>query len=194
MHLGAIGRIRPLTDPSEDAFAFEQSGSRASALAKVGLLAPVALVCVVPFGWVAAEAAGRPEALQLLTDRPLSATLLLVGLLLATLLIAVPARTALAEIGRRRTVCIANDTVTVTEETPFGRQVWSEPLAAYTGLAHHIRASLSGARHEIILVHADRRRSVLLHFDAVVREQDLQAMSTRLGLPVVPARSVYGQG
>jgi hypothetical protein len=60
------------------------------------------------------------------------------------------------------------------------------------GLAHHIRASLSGARHEIVLVHPDRARSVLLAFDAQVREADLKAMAAQLGLPVVPASLIYG--
>jgi hypothetical protein len=58
-------------------------------------------------------------------------------------------------------------------------------------VAHHIRASLSGARHEIVLVHADRRRSVLLHFADRVLESELAAVARRLELPVVPARWIY---
>lgn len=191
MMLGAVGRIRSLTAEDDPIVAFEQSGAAGSALARLLLMLPVAAIGLLPFAWLAAEAAGRPEVLNALADRPGSALLLGLGLATVAGLLLYPTRAILDGFASGRTVYIADGQVSVAEDRLFGQRTWSEPLAAYAGVAHHIRASLSGSRHEIVLVHPDRTRSVLLAFDTSIRESELQLMAARLGLPMIPPRRIY---
>jgi uncharacterized membrane protein (DUF485 family) len=191
MKLGAVAHMRMLTCDDDPAWVVEQRGSHGAAVAQILLVMPVALVCLAPFAWVAAETAVRPGTLSMLVDRPASAGLIVIGMVMAALLVVMPVRAVIERLGRRQTVEISEGAVTVRDEGLFGTRVWSAPIAAFAGVAHHIRASLSGARHEIVLVHPVRHRSVLLHFDTVVREGEVQEMARRLGIPVISARSIY---
>lgn len=192
MKLGAVAysHVRAPTSAAS-VLDLDQRGSRSSALARAVLLIPVAAVGLLPFAWFAAEASRQPDLMTAMADRPGSALMVLMGLLIVAGLVAMPAVDIANRFAARRSVRIADGTVTVAEQGAFGSAVWTEPLAKYIGLAHHIRASLSGARHEIVLVHPDRNRSILLAFDMQVRESELQAMAAQLELPVVPARLIY---
>ena len=55
------------------------------------------------------------------------------------------------------------------------------PLASFAGVAHHVRASLSGTRHELILVHPDREKSVLLSLAAKVAQAEVDRVAALLG-------------
>jgi len=191
MKLGAVAHMRMLTRDDDPAWVAEQRGCHGSAIAQILLVTPVALVCLAPFAWVAAETAGRPGALTMMADRPASAGLIVIGMVMAALLVVLPVRAVIERLGRQQTVVISDGNVTIRDAGLFGTRVWSAPVAAFSGVAHHIRASLSGARHEIVLVHPVRHRSVLLHFDTVVRDGQVQEMARRLGVPVISARSIY---
>lgn len=191
MKLGAIAESKLLSSAGEPGVALLQSTSRGAVAVHVLMMLPVAALSLLPFGLVIAEAAGRPEVTNLLLGRPLSAMLLLAGLAASAGLLASAAAKTMERLGRRQVVTISNGRVTVMENRPWGSRSWQEALSAYEGVAHHIRASLSGSRHEMVLVHPDKRRSILLDFGPAVREADLAAMADRLGMPVVPAKALY---
>lgn len=191
MRLSAVDQITRHQDGDTGIARLEQCASRAAVIATALMLLPVLAVCVVPFGLVAAKAAGEPAALAVIADRPLSLLNLALGFALALALVAYPIRTVLDRIGRNRTVVLAPGRVVVTDRTLTGERTWSEPVTAFRGVAHHIRASLSAPRHEIVLVHADPARSILLHFAPKVQQHELEDAARELGLPIVPARAIY---
>jgi hypothetical protein len=70
---------------------------------------------------------------------------------------------------------------------------WQAPVAQFAGVTHHIRATLSGARHEIILVHPSRDKDVLLAISARPPAQGVDHYAGLLGIGVVPASVLYGR-
>ena len=80
------------------------------------------------------------------------------------------------------------------QRTPFGSTAWSVPLASYSGIAHHVRASLSGLRHELILVHPDPAKNLLVAVADRIPQATLDRAKALLRLPEVPAKSLYMRG
>ena len=79
----------------------------------------------------------------------------------------------------------------VEEGSPFGSWTWSEPLSAYAGVAHHVRASLSGTRHELILVHPEREKSVLLSVAPRTTQAEVNRVINLLGSFEIPPSALY---
>ena len=157
-----------------------------SVLATAGVL--------VPFGMVAAHAASDPAALAALAGRPASTILVVCGLLLALGLVAVPLRAALARLSRRRAiVTFADGRVQVEEHGLIGAKRWSARTGEFKGIAQHVRATLSGARHELILVHADRSKDILLQIASRPADLTLEGFARMIGVTEVPARELYGR-
>ncbi len=169
----------------------QQSASRGSALSRLLLVLPAVLALSVPLGAIAINAAGDPASLALLAERPLATAQIATGLLLWVGLFVLPAQRALSRLWNRRTVEIADGMVQVEDRTVFGSSRWSMPIDAYLGLAHHIRASLSGLTHEIVLVHADSARTVTLLSADKVTQSTFDGAKLLLGLPEVPPRMLY---
>jgi hypothetical protein len=118
--------------------------------------APVALVLIH---------APRDVA-EAVIHHPATATVLAVGLFAGLMLFLVPAQRIIARFGRRRCVTITPERASVSDGTLFGARHWSAPLAEFEGIAHHMRTTLSGVRHELVLVHPSRERSIVLHHAA----------------------------
>ena len=85
---------------------------------------------------------------------------------------------------------ISGETVAATNG-PAGAPAWNEPLTAYRGVAHHIRTSLSGAQHEIVLVHPDASKSIVLTTADRIGQPQVDAMAALLNVCEVPARTLY---
>ncbi|MCB1510706.1 MAG: hypothetical protein KDJ36_07360 [Hyphomicrobiaceae bacterium] len=85
-----------------------------------------------------------------------------------------------------RRVSIADGCIQVQDKTGRGLHAWSEPVQAYLGLAHRVRTSLSGSRHEIWLVHGDQKKSFPLMIATILGETELAARAEQTGLKVVP--------
>ena len=68
---------------------------------------------------------------------------------------------------------------------------WSEPLAQYAGVAHRVRASLSGLRHELILVHRKPSRSILLDVSQRIAAEDAARVANLLGLAEISSREAF---
>lgn len=171
----------------------EQRANVGPAIAKALIALPLAGLTSSLLAVVAAALVSEPIPGSMLIDKPEAALALLAGLAVTAALIVHPIAAAVQRIGRRQTVEIAADRVTVTEVSPFRRRVDVEPMANYSGLAHHIRSSLSGVRHEIVLVHRDPARSVLLSASPKVLQSELDRMAADLRLPIVPASAIYAK-
>ena len=185
-------------DQVESVFAFhsqallplslEQSASRTSPILMIGVLAPVAIALLLPFAVLAEHLAADPAVREIVAERPQSAVLLVMALAFCGTLFGWPLARFIVSVGRTRSIVIGKATVDVTERGVFGTSSWSEPLAAYGGISHHVRSSLSGLRHELMLVHRDSSRSVLLAVAPRIAQQDIDAMANLLNLAEIPSR------
>lgn len=169
----------------------EQAPSRGSAVSRLLLVLPAVLAVSVPLAAMGVHAASEPAAIALLAERPLATAQIATGLVMWIGLFVWPAQRALSRLWARRRVEIADGMVRVEEHAVFGTERWSVPLGTYLGLAHHIRASLSGLTHEIVLVHADPARSVTLMSADKVTQATLDRAKLLLALPEVPPRTIY---
>lgn len=142
-------------------------------------------------GGIALASVGEASGLSVLAERPLAAFQTAAGLSLSTILLAIPAARGLARLWVRREVSLQGDTVEILRHTPLGIGRQSIPLSAYKGIAHHIRASLSGLTHEIVLVHSRSELSVTLLSAERVTQNLLDEFKSLLGLPEIPARAIY---
>jgi hypothetical protein len=190
MLFAAIDRIAPAEPFRSLPLKLEQYSSRLPARVLLLLIATVVAVLIVPFGLVAAFAASQPETLGVIAARPMPAVQLTLGLVLGALMVALLVRRLTLRLGRGRTVTIAEGVVTVYERGPSDSR-WSASLAAFAGMAHHLRASLSGTRHEVILVHPEPAHRVLLEIGTCIEQTRIDELSRLLGLPELPARALY---
>jgi hypothetical protein len=169
-----------------------QHSSSASALIMLALLVPALLLtALVPLGLLAASAT---PALDIAADHPGDAAQALIGLAISLALFGVPAGRAVRRLGCGRSILIDAAMVTVTDTGPFAARVWQAPLSEFRGLTHLVRATLSGSRHELILVHPDRRRSLLLCAADRISQSTVDAASALMRLPEIPAGELYRVG
>ena len=94
-------------------------------------------------------------------------------------------------VSRQRVVTMTADQVSALEVGIGGAWSWQIPVRAYRGIAHHVRASAGTVAHEVILVHEDPKRSVLLHSAPVVSQDTIDRYCGLLRLPSLAAREVY---
>jgi hypothetical protein len=134
---------------------------------------------------VASQALSEPEALNLALARPMATLQIVAGLLLLATLILIPVRRLFARVGRTALIEIDDRIVRVRETGFLAGRSFAEPLAAYEGAAHRIRTTLSSSQHEVILVHRDARRDVVIALDAVHPGMTSAAMIARLNLPEI---------
>lgn len=170
-------------------FSFDQTFSRTSALIMLMLLVPVLGMVIVPVGLVLAVA--PQDVWEAIVHKPLAAGVLASGLMGWSALFLVPAKRIIQRFGSRRQVQIAAERVRVRDAGLFGSKQWTAPLAEFRGVAHLVRATLSGVRHELILVHSVRDRSVLLHAADSISQPTIDRATALFRLPQIPARELY---
>lgn len=156
-----------------------------SGLALAGITAPLYLL--------AAHAATAPAGLATFAERSGSMTVLLSGLALATGLLTVPLRAGLARLARSAAITLSRDRVDVVERGPLGTCRWGAPTASFIGVTHHLRATVSGPRHEIILVHPEPGKDVLLALSSRPPADGPDHYARLLGLQVIAPRELYGR-
>lgn len=149
----------------------------------LGLLFPVALI--------AADATSSPQVIHTLADHPGSTLLLTAGTILGLFLMLFPLRAGIARLGGHTRVQLADGQVTVERRGLFGLDHWTAPLAQFCGVTHHIRATLSGARHEIILVHPEPAKDVLLNLGTRHPKDGADHYAQLLGLAEIQPRLLY---
>jgi hypothetical protein len=151
----------------------------------------LAAAVVLPQIALAAHALSSPELRAAVLAQPMVSPQLAIALAFWIGLFAWPRHGLYVRLTWRRTVEITNDRVAVADLVAFGQTTWSAPLASYKGIAHHIRSSLSGNRHELVLVHPDPKRSVLLMVADHLTDSDVARMTHLLRLPQLPAKELY---
>ena len=134
---------------------------------------------------ITSQAFSEPEALNLALARPLATLQIVAGLLLLATLILIPVRRLFTRVGRTGLIEIDDRIVRVRESGLLAGRSFAEPLAAYEGAAHRMRTTLSGIQHELILVHPDARRDVVIALDAGRPGMTPAAMMAQLGLPEI---------
>lgn len=176
--------------PRLDALPLEltQRASPSSTLARVALLLPALLLVLIPAGSLLLVSA---PALAYASSHPADAVLAASGVTAFLALFGLPFARALAHIGSVRNVRIAGATVTVVDRSVFGRRAWELPLASYCGIAHVVRTTLMGTRHELVLVHPLRAHQILLCAADKISESELAHAARSLRLPAIAASDLY---
>jgi hypothetical protein len=191
MRFAAYDRLAPSAPLPVLPLVLEQSSNRVVALAKLSGLVLLLAASAGALGLVVAHAANEPGLGAEIAERPVATLQAALGLAVWLALIGWPAGRLMRKLCARRRVVISSETVVVTEHGLCGFHQWSAPIDRFEGLVHHIRSSVSGSRHELILVHPDRRRSVLLAAADRIGKADVEAMARALAVPEVPASSLY---
>ncbi|MGD9830219.1 MAG: hypothetical protein AB7E70_05085 [Hyphomicrobiaceae bacterium] len=182
-------------EPAEPAQAFpirlSQRWSPTSTLVMAALTVPLALGCLFVPLYLAIAGAFQAEPLSRLTSDPVYGLTLVTALALATYLAVMALSSLFGRVGRSRILEIRAGHIEVQDRSLFGQRSWQSPVASFTGIAHHMRATLSGTRHEIVLVSPDPNRSLLLFAGERVSQDTMQRYARLLDLPVVPAKILY---
>jgi hypothetical protein len=169
----------------------EQSTSPMSTLIIGSFIAVAATVLLAPFGLLAAHATAEPAAFQAAISQPATAVQLGLALIVALGFVTVPLHLLLRRWQQPRRIIVSQQSVSASDAKGPARGNWNEPLSAYQGVTHHIRTSLSGAQHEIILVHAQPAKSVVLHVADRIGQPEIEAIARLLNVPQVPTRALY---
>ncbi len=177
--------------PSELPFRLVQTCSQRAATILLALAFTVILGIAVASLIFLFEAVSAPAARTLLVQHPALGLEILAAIVFWLYLTALPVRRLIYRMTSARTVEMDPDTVTVNERGPLRTLTWSAPLASYAGLAHHLRASLSGTRHELILVHPEKNKSVLLAVAASLPQSEVDRVAELLGQPEVSTGALY---
>lgn len=168
-----------------------QTAPRAANAVHLSLMTLLAGLIVLPQVAFAGYAISSPQLRSVIAGQPLIALQLVVALVVWIALFALPLSGLFARLTWRRNVEITAEQVAVSDDGAFGTSHWTAPLASYKGVAHHIRSSLSGNRHELILVHPDQRHSVLLLVAEHMSDADVARMANLLRMPQIPAGELY---
>jgi hypothetical protein len=190
MRVAIYDRVEP---PVPAHFPVRLTASCAQRAATVWLALGLPAVLAVAIASVALvlETLSAPAARAVLAQHPALGLEVLAAITFWLYLLALPIRRLFHRVAATRSVEIDADTVTVSEGGYFRRKTWSAPLGSYVGLAHHLRASLSGTRHELILVHPEKPKSVLVSIADSLPEGEVRRVAALLGQKVIPASELY---
>jgi len=194
MRLAAVDRMSPpMPDFSGSTIRIEQLPARRSVGVLLAFLVAVAAVLLFPFYLLASSALADQGLRAVVATRPLAAVQVLTGLAFWLFLVGFPITRLVDTLTRSRSVEIAGGLVTVSDRA-FGRfATWQAPLSEFCGVVPYLRASLSGVRHELILLHPDRDRSVLIALADRLHQSDVDRIAGALAQPELPPRALHGR-
>ena len=190
MRAAIYDRVEPPV-PAQLPLRLAQTCSQRAAVALLVLVVPAALGGTVAALAVILQALLAPDARAVVEQHPALGLEILAAISIVIYLLALPTSRLLARLSRTRTVEITDGFVRVTEGGHFRSCAWIEPLASFTGVVHHVRASLSGTRHELILVHPTRAMSVLLSVAPRTTQSEVDRVATLLGHKELPPSELY---
>lgn len=170
----------------------EQRVPRAANVMTLVALTPLSLLVLAGVALLGAMIWETADPVALILSNPGSTAQIAIAIGLATVLAIWPLQRAISRIGRSRQIDIDGDMVVVTDTHPFGKRTWRQPLSGYSGVAHHVRTTLAGLRHELILVHPDRRSSLLLAVADRITTADIARIHDLLGTGDVSPGLLYG--
>lgn len=166
----------------------EQTPSRAAPFLLIALAMPAAVLSLVPFAMIAIHAT---HDASLFAERPASSAAIGIALLAWIIVFGWPIWVRATRSSSSRCVEISHDQISVRDHGMLRANSWREPIAGYNGLAHRVRSSLSGTRHELILVHPNPDRSVLVRVAPFIGEAEVAATAALLGCPEIAPRVIY---
>lgn len=190
MRVANYDRVEPAA-PAALPLRLSQTCAHRSAAIWLSLGLPAVLAVAIASLALVLQALYAPGARAVLAQHPALGLELLAAIAFWLYLIGLPIRRLFHRVTATRIVDIDADTVAVHEGGYLRRQTWSAPLSSYVGLAHHLRASLSGTRHELILVHPEKPKSVLISIADILPESEVQRVATLLGQKVIPSSELY---
>jgi hypothetical protein len=193
MRVAIFDRVEPPV-PVELPFRLTETCSHRGAMMMCLLAVPAALAIGVGAAMLMVQAAIVPEARAVLALHPMLGLEILAAVAFFAWLLGMPLRRLFVRLTLSREVEIDHTAVTVTEHGRFRSKTWSQPLGSYAGLAHHVRASLSGTRHELILVHPQREKSVLLSLAAKMAQDEVDRVANVVSHKEIPATALYRFG
>ncbi len=168
----------------------QSSGGWRTTLGLVTALSMVLSLCGGVF-LLTSQALSEPDAVNLALAQPMVTLQIVAGLLLVATLVLVPARRMVARAIHTGQIEIDDQQVRVRERGYLTARSFAEPLDAYRGTAHRIRTTLSGVQHEVVLVHRDARRDVVIALDAGRNDMTPAGLIARLGLPEIAAADIH---
>jgi hypothetical protein len=179
----------PDLEPSSPVpFVVQQAPEGGGRLVLAAVLVPILVAVMMPFWLVVTQLASDPAARAILADRPLLALELLTGLIVLFGIFGWPLLHLAARGLERRRVTIDGGLVRSEASGLFGPTSWTEPLAQYAGVSHRVRTSLSGVRHELVLVHRRPSRSVVIQCAPQISEEAVHAAARLFALAEIPSR------
>ncbi len=178
MRIAAIDRMTPsMPDWTAASIRIEQVPARRTTGFLLAALIALAAILLSPFYLIATAALADQGAREAVTIRPLALVQIMAGLAFWIVLLGFPIYRLIDTLTRSRTIEIAAGRVTVTDRAFGGTKVWTDPLTNFLGLAPYLRASLSGVRHELILIHPDRRHSLLVAMAPRLLQSDVDQIA-----------------
>lgn len=191
MRIAAFDTIEPSGPIARLPARIVQTSARATRALQIAIGSVLAGAMAVPFAFLLTVSVEHPAARDIILQRPAAGMQIALGIVLWTALFALPLRRVLARL-KSREIVITDREINVIERGLLRTTAWSEPVGAYRGLAHHIRASVSGVRHELILVHPRRDRSVLMTFADRLHQAEMDRLARLLGVAQIHPRELYG--
>ena len=183
-----------LAAPSADAaplvqlpIVFRDQASRPSQLIQLVIMLPAALAILLPLGLLGAR---WSDLADIAADNPVATVQLLAGLGIWSILFVIPALRLIADFGWRRTVVIDGRQVTVTHTSLLRRHTLRARLDDCHGIAHLVRTTNAGPRHELVLVHELAGLRVPFHIADRIAPATISRAGALLGLPEIPGRRV----
>lgn len=165
-----------------------QTPSRSSPLLLLALALPAAVAALTPFSLIAAHAA---QDATMFVERPETSIKLGLALVLWAVVFGWPIVARARTMGTQRRISIGSGDVIVTERRLVGATTWQQPVSSYRGIAHHVRASLSGTRHELLLIHPDPARSILLRAADKISQGEIDELAGLLGCREIAPQVYY---
>ena len=179
MRVAIFDRVEPPV-PAELPLRLTETCSRRSAMALLIFTIPAVFAVGVACLMLILEALVAPGPRAIIAQHPALGLEILTASPLGPICLDLPLKRLVDRLVATRTILIDETTVTVTESGHFREQTWSAPRSAFTGLAHHVRASVSGTRHELILVHPEREKSLLLSLAPRMSQGDVDRVAALL--------------
>ncbi len=190
MRVAIYDRVEP-SIPAELPLRLVETCSQRAAAVLLAIAVPAAVAAGFASVMLLLQALFAPAARAVLTQHPALGLEILGGIAFWLYLLGLPIRRLVYRMTVGRTVEIDARTVTVTEGGRLRTWTWSVPLGSYTGMAHHLRASLSGTRHELTLVHPEREKSVLLSLGGSMPQQEVDRVAALLGQKEISSGELY---
>lgn len=188
MRAAAFETILPNGPITELPFYAVQTASRSSPLLMMALALPAALAVLAPYSMIAAHAAIDAS---MLVERSGTSVQLGLVLVLWVIVFGLPIMRRTGQMASERSISIVDDHVNVSDRRLFGNKSWVQPLSAYRGIAHHVRSSLSGTRHELLLIHPDPAYSILLRVADKIGQSEIDELGILLSCREIAPQVFY---